>query len=305
MTTPAAEPRVVAVVVTYQPDLDALAGARALRPQVGRVLIMDNGSDASRLAHLCTIADDATELIALPRNLGVGAAHNAGIQRAREAGATHVLLMDQDSVPGADMVARLLAAERRLLARGDKVGALGPVYHDPRIGRSWPFFRMSRFGVHGQPCAGVGEVRCDFLISSGTLIRMPVLDEVGPINESYFLEHVDTEWSLRARAAGYSLFGICDAHMDHHLGDDNVALPVSRRRVQLYRPYRHYYLYRNALLLAREPYAPTAWKLNEARRLLYRFGFFGFFVAPRLQRLKYMMLGLWHGLAGRTGPLNS
>ena len=298
--------KVVAVVVTYHPDHRLVEELAALRAQVAGILLVDNGSNESSLTHLRSVVDQTTQLIALPRNRGVGAAHKAGIQRARDAGASHVLLMDQDSVPRADMVARLLAAEGRLLARGAKLGALGPVYHDPRIGRSWPFFRLSRLGVQGHSCTGEGEeVRCDFLISSGTLIRIPVFDDVGPVNESYFLEHVDTEWSLRARSAGYSLYGICDAHMEHHLGDGNVALPVSRRWVQLYRPYRHYYLYRNAVLLAREPYAPIAWKLNEARRLLYRFGFFGFFVAPRLQRLKYMMLGLWHGLAGRSGPLNS
>jgi rhamnosyltransferase len=296
--------QVVAVIVTYQPDSGVLACVRALQSQVARILFVDNGSDEASWTRLRALESDGVELISLRRNRGVGAAHNVGIERARRIGATHVLLMDQDSIPEPDMVPRMLAAERRLLARGEKVAALGPVYRDPRLGKSWPFFRMARFGVRGHACAGENEMRCDFLISSGTLIPLSVVERVGPVNEGYFLEHVDTEWSLRARFAGYGLFGVCDARMEHRLGDDAVGVPLTGRKVQLYRPYRHYYLFRNAVLLWREPHAPLAWKLNEARRLLLRLVFFPLFVAPRMARLKYMLLGLWHGLLGRSGPLN-
>jgi rhamnosyltransferase len=304
MTSSDSVSQVVAVVVTYQPDSSALACVRALQGQVARILLVDNGSEEASSIRLRALESDGVELISLRRNRGVGAAHNVGIERARRIGATHVLLMDQDSIPEADMVPRMLAAEHRLLARGEKVAALGPVFHDPRLGKSWPFFRMSRFGVRGHACGGETEVRCDFLISSGSLIPLSVVERVGPVNEDYFLEHVDTEWSLRARFAGYGLFGVCDARMDHHLGDDAVGVPLTSRKIQLYRPNRHYYLFRNAVLLSREPHAPVAWKLNEARRLLLRLVFFPVLVAPRMTRLKYMLLGLWHGLLGRSGPLN-
>jgi rhamnosyltransferase len=295
---------VAAVVVTYQPDAAVLACVRALQGQVARIFLVDNGSSQASRAHLDAARSDVVELVTLPANLGVGAAHNVGIGRARGIGATHVLLMDQDSIAAPDMVARLVAAERRLLARGEKLAALGPVYFDRRLGKSWPFFRLTRFGMRGHGCAGGEEVRCDFLISSGSLIRLPVFDFVGAVNEGYFLEHVDTDWSLRARFAGYSLFGVCDARMDHHLGDDSVGVPFTGRKVQLYRPYRAYYLFRNAVLLSRERHAPGAWKLNEAKRLLLRFMFFALLVPPRIERVKYMLLGLRHGLAGRSGPLS-
>ena len=293
---------VVAIIVSFQPTEIVAQEVQGLRAQVASIVVIDNGSDQ---AHLPNLIDLPAEVIRLDRNVGIGAAHNIGITRARELGATHVILMDQDSLPAPDMVARLLAAECALLERGENVGAVGPVYYDPRLAKSWPFFRMSRFGVRAHECAGAPYVSCDFLISSGTLSRMGVIDAVGPMKDAYFLEHVDTEWSLRARAAGYRLYGVCDARMDHHLGDATVAVPFSPRRVQLYRPYRHYYLFRNAVLLWREKYAPLAWKINETKRLAYRLVFFALFVQPRLQRLKFMLLGLWHGLLGRSGPLQA
>lgn len=295
--------RVFAVVVTHQPDARTGACVRALEPQLATVILVDNGSTSDRLKALEALRTEKVRLLALGQNLGIGAAHNAGIAAARESDATHVLLMDQDSVAAPDMVRRLLEAEAILLAKGENVGALGPAYHDARLSKTWPFYRMSRFGVRPRDCAGEETVACDFLISSGTLARNSVLDEVGGMNEDYFLEHVDTEWSLRVRHRGYRLFGVCAARMDHTLGDQTIAVPGLGRSVQLYQPYRHYYLFRNALLLWRERYAPLPWKLNEVQRLLKRLLFFSLFAPPRAERLYFMLLGLWHGSLGRTGPL--
>lgn len=292
-----------AIVVTYRPDAGALAGVRALAGQVEHIVVADNGSGEESRGFFDGLAGTGAVVLRLGGNLGVGAAHNAGIGRARALGASHALLLDQDSVPAADMAAALLRAEAKLLAQGVKVAAIGPVYYDQRVGKAWPFYRLSIAGMTAHRCDGQETVPCDFLISSGSLIRLSVLDEVGGMNEGYFLEHVDTEWALRAKAAGYALFGVCGATMLHSLGDDAVDVPLANRRVQVYQPYRGYYLFRNAVLLWRQPFAPLAWKLNELRRLSLRLVFFSLMVPPRLERLRYMLLGLWHGLLRRSGPL--
>lgn len=296
--------QVTAVVVTYQPGAALAQLVKAIAPQVHDVLVIDNGSSAERREAIAALAGGRVEPVFLGANLGVGRAHNVGIGRARERGASHVLLLDQDSQPEASMVERLLAAEGRLLAGGEPVGAVGPVYFDERVGKAWPFYAMTRFGVAGRPCREGGEaLRCDFLITSGMLVRLSVLEAVGAMNEEYFIEHIDTEWSLRARRDGYRLFGVCGARMNHTLGDAVLRVPLSGRRVQIYRPERHYYLFRNAVRLARSGYAPFPWLLNEIRRLLLRLVFFPLFVAPRARRLELMLLGLWHGVLGRGGPL--
>jgi rhamnosyltransferase len=292
-----------AIVVTYRPEAVALQGVRALRGQVEHVIVADNGSGEESRAFFDGLAGTGAVVLRLGANLGVGAAHNAGVTRARALGASHVLLLDQDSVPAPDMVGALLHAEARQLAQGAKVAGVGPVYYDQRVGKAWPFYRLFAVGMKAQHCTGQEVIPCDFLISSGSLIRLAVLDEVGGMNEGYFLEHVDTEWALRAKARGYSLFGVCAAKMLHSLGDDAVDVPLANRRVQVYQPYRAYYLYRNAILLWRQPFALLPWKLNELKRLLLRLVFFSMLVPPRLLRLRYMLLGLWHGLRGRTGRL--
>lgn len=282
-----------------------MRAVRALLPQADRILLVDNASQGESQAILEDLNDPRVEILRQPSNLGVGAAHNIGIRTARERGASHVLLMDQDSVPQDEMVAKLLAAEQELLTQGARVGAVGPAFYDPRLDKTWPFYRLSRFGVYGEPCAGNGLIACDFLITSGMLVRLSVLDSVGGMNEGYFLEHVDTEWSLRARYHGYRLYGACSARMEHLLGDNVVRVPLTRRWVQLYKPERHYYLFRNSMLLWREPYAPPSWKRNELRRLIQRIVFLSLFVPPRLRRVRMMLLGLWHGRLGRIGRLGT
>jgi rhamnosyltransferase len=297
---------VVAVIVTYNPNRVVTEQLAALRGQVARVVVVDNGSSEERLLHVVSEAGQLPlELVRLGRNCGLGTAHNVGIRKAKEAAASHVMLLDQDSIPNEGMVEQLLRAERLLLAQGKRVGAVGPAFYDPRLARTWPFFRLSRFGVKSERCQQDGNVPCTFLITSGTLIRLEVLETVGLLNEDFFLEHVDTEWCLRAHFAGYSLFGICAARMVHHLGDASARVPLTRQLVQIYPPYRLYYTFRNSMLLWRKSHAPAAWKLNELKRLALRLVFFPIFVAPRLERLRFMLLGLWHGIQGRTGPLQA
>ena len=306
---------VAAIIVSFEPDpgdLDRLV--RAVSPQVRHVVVVDNGTGAARSVILGSLGGAVSEVVRLGENRGVGYAHNVGIRWAASRGASHVLLLDQDSEPSADMVERLLATERALLERGLRVGAVGPVYYDPKVARTWPFYVFGRFGVRERRCArdprtpgrdAAEVVACDVLITSGALIRRSVLDETGPLCETFFIEHVDTEWSLRARHLGFRLFGDCSASMRHSLGESSVRLPLTGRRIQLYPAYRYYYVFRNALLLWRLPWAVLPWKLNELKRLALRVLVLGVLARGRLDRLRMMALGIRHGLQGRTGKLNA
>jgi len=119
--------RVCAVVVTYQPDLYLLETAlEKLNGQVAETVVVDNTPDG--VDWRCSSVDESTfEVIGLGRNCGVATGHNVGIRWAREQRFSHVLLMDQDSIPAPDMVVRLLAVERKLRVRGERVAAVAPM----------------------------------------------------------------------------------------------------------------------------------------------------------------------------------
>jgi rhamnosyltransferase len=292
---------VCAIVVTYRPDPDVLRRElAAVRPQVRHVVIVDNTGDGG--THLGAVREigDAVVLSQL-HNVGLAAAQNAGIEWARRAGSSTVLILDQDSVPAPDMVSRLAAALDEL-SRTRRVAAVGPVFHDPREDRDAPFVRIA-FPMSTKLWCGPEQaaVEADFLISSGALIPIDVLDEVGAMDEGLFIDNVDMEWSFRARGKGLALFGVCAARMEHRLGDDRVPVLAGMHSVVRHGPTRLYFIMRNRLRLYRLPYTPRVWIAQDLPRVLAKFFIFSVLVGPRGRNVRYMVRGLLDGVRGRTG----
>lgn len=288
---------IAAIVVTWRPDMAALqALVDALRPQVGRMWLVDNASPDLDLLH--ALADEhAVDVVANDRNLGVGAALNQGIAQARAAGCTHVLLMDQDSLPAAGMVARLSDA---LSAGGEDLGAVGPAHVDARTGIAAPFVRIG-FPLNRKLQGGLGAVvDCDFLITSGCLIPLRVVDAVGDMDAGLFIDSIDLEWCFRARAHGFRLAGVADARMAHRIGDRLHWRPGGQAIV--HGPGRLYTIMRNRVLLYRRKDTPARWIAQDIPRAILKFLGFSLVVAPRAANLRAMLRGLRDGVAGREGP---
>jgi rhamnosyltransferase len=290
---------VTAVVVSYQPDPVRLAELlKAVLPQVERVVVVDNGSDRDVASLVAALDDSRLSALFLSENLGIAAAHNTGIRWARERGAEFVLLMDQDSVPDEGMVAALKAAHEDLVATGEKVAAVGPQCRDRENGCLSPHVRFGKVRVAPVICIdGQRVVRADFLISSGSLISMKVLDVVGEMDESLFIDQVDTEWILRARAKGYTVWGHCEAFMAHSLGEHRQRVWLGRwRDVPVHKPFRYYYMIRNSVLLQRRNYPCWAWRRVDTMRLLQMLVLVIMFHPHRLQVLRKMLDGLRDGI---------
>src|SRR5579884_1674245 len=108
MTTSASN--ICAVVVTFHPDQHALNNVRQILPQVGHVVVVDNGSTDAQLEPFREAAKAlGFELLENGRNLGIAAALNRGIAWAEKREHKFVLLLDQDSSPTAGFVAELIS----------------------------------------------------------------------------------------------------------------------------------------------------------------------------------------------------
>lgn len=305
--------RVLAVVVSYNPEVKPLAVAlAATAAQVEQTVVVDNASSnrdqiLDLIAELNQHTDDLSpvSLLAQSQNIGLGAAHNVGISYAQTHGFSHVLLLDQDSVPLKGMVQNLLAAlEENSLQR--KVSAVGATYLNADNGSESFFVRFGALKFRRQYCAdrdASGCVEADFLISSGSLFSLATLNDIGGMDESLFIDHVDTEWFLRARSKGYIALGVCDAIMQHGLGEQTHRITIGRQRnVPQHKPFRYYYIFRNSVLLYKRGYASALWKWNDCQRLVLIALMFGLWKSPRRDNLKMMLRGVWHGLRGVSGP---
>lgn len=303
--------RILAVVVSYQPRIAAFELAlAALVDQVEKVLVIDNASEnVDAITKLLKERDlDTVELARQSSNLGLGAAHNLGIAHAREHGFSHVLLMDQDSVPLTGMVAALSEAAARKAEQG-KVAAVGASYINADNGAESFFIRFGWLKFKRQYCGrrdSDGCIRADFLISSGSLISIDALDEVGDMDESLFIDHIDTEWFLRARGKRFYAWGVCDAIMQHGLGEHTHQINLRRQRnVPQHKPFRYYYIFRNSMLLYLRGYPSLLWKWNDLQRLTLIALMFGLFKGPRRENARMMWRGLCDGVRGKTGPLRT
>lgn len=294
-----ANTKIVAVVVTYQPTLPLIQRLLdVLILQVNAIVVVDNASNVDVFASIRSSSSQNQFVVALDQNHGVGYAQNVGVQWAREQSATHVLLMDQDSVPHPDMVINLLSA----LQSSPTVAAVGPRYLDHRQANPRPFVRLRGLRLKRMPWdPGHQIVPVDCLIASGCLIPVSSLERVGPMREDLFIDYVDTEWCLRARRHGLQSYGVCNAAMTHCLGEEPFCL--FGRAFPVHSPLRHYYQVRNAMILCRESWIPLNWKIAISWQSLLRFGFYTIVTAPRFEHFRMMVLGLWHAFLGRAGKL--
>jgi rhamnosyltransferase len=283
--------RVKAVITAYRPDVATLRESlTATAPQVEALLLVANDG----APWTCQLPANVT-LLRQAKNIGLGAAYNLAARWAREQMATHLLLLDQDSVPASGMVAALMEG----FQQPGPVAAVGPLWRDSRTREDGFFVRLARWGARKYKPAAGEIVPVDFLISSGSLISLAALADIGPFDESLFIEHVDTDWALRAGATGYRLYGVADARLDHALGDAALStspLGLRQRRFFLYKPERNYYLLRNSVALWRRHYAPWPWVIYDVRRTFLLMLFYALFVPPRLARLRSMLRALRDGL---------
>jgi rhamnosyltransferase len=279
---PSASFSICAVVVCYRPDTALLArGLQALAPQVDHILVVANDGGGRQWPLPAN-----AELIEPGTNLGLGAAYNLAVRWARAQGAGYLLLLDQDSVPAPKMVSALVAA----LAHPGPVAAAGPLWHDSRTGQDGFFVHFTRCGVRQQRPPSGSVVTVDFLVSSGSLIALDALNDIGPFDPSLFIEHVDTDWAMRARAKGYRLYGVVDAHLDHAFGEATLTVSILGVRLRLFRyaPERNYYMLRNSIILWRKPYAPWPWVLHDVRRTVLLTLIYALLMSPRLERVRCM-----------------
>jgi rhamnosyltransferase len=225
---------IAGIVVLYNPGEDVLDCIKTYLGQVGRLFALDNSDSPPAVAE--AIKQMAhVEYRTFHGNLGIARALNIGAEIAIADGYKFLLCMDQDSKAAPDMVDVLL-----------KVGPTA----DQTLGILAPFHSIAI-----QPLPKPGEPECQQILTawtSGTLLNLAVYQKVGPFNEEYFIDFVDHEYCMRLNLAGYKIYRINQAVLQHNIGNNThrrnflwVDLIVSN-----YTPVRRYYITRNRFHLA-------------------------------------------------------
>ncbi len=263
-----------AIVVTHYPERAVLLKLLSQINKETDFLVIDNCSpDADRYRQSILAYPRCVGCRQLDENVGLAEALNLGLEDVRGRGYRFALLFDQDSGLSDLYVESLVAAYHQAAALSpQKVAAVGPRIINPHSLRQMPFKLFNRLVRRSDlPIAGAADLfRADFLITSGTLIALNVLEEIGVMKSSYFIDNVDLEWCFRARARGYALVGTDQAILYHAIGERSSSPLVRKGLIAQHSPARTYYSSRNRVHLYRTPYAPWGWKVRDCVRFLFK-----------------------------------
>jgi GT2 family glycosyltransferase len=225
------------------------------------VIVVDNGS-ADCSAELVETQHRWAQLIRLERNIGFSAGNNAGIREAR---GRDVLLLNTDTVvhPGALRALVVFAAQH------PEAGIIGPrllnadgsiqyscrtfptlangFFRNTFLGRLFPRNRFNRrYLLTDWDHSSARAV--DWVSGAAMFIRREVLDQVGLLDEGFFMYCEDVDLCYRARQAGWEVWYCPDAVITHFIArasDKNAAAMIAQRHLSMYRFFRKHYAKRS------------------------------------------------------------
>ncbi|MCF7996966.1 MAG: glycosyltransferase [Chromatiaceae bacterium] len=300
---------VASITVTHNPDIGLLKAQLAAIAAECLKIVVDNASEPdilNRMEALIAYTPN-TKMLRNADNLGLASATNLGVRAAREHAPQmrFALLLDQDSEPRPGSIQALVEGFNALKQRGEYVGGVGPLLLDVTTGLSHGFHQATpwRWRRIYSPIGSIQNVSCTNLNGSGTLVPIDLFLQLGGLDESLFIDHVDTEWSFRVLAAGYGLWGIPAAVFAHRMGQSSVRFWMLGWRIWPSRsPQRHYYLFRNAVLLIRRRYVPRVWKFWALVKMMLTAFVHGLFDSARREQWRQMWQGLLDGLRMSAMP---
>jgi rhamnosyltransferase len=261
--------KTTSLIVTFNPNLEILKKQIESLIKFSTVVIVDNSSsNINCIEIICTSFKHSLSLIKLTENIGLASAQNKGIAVAEKIGCTHVIFFDQDSYLDKHSFRALQDAERKLLALGENVGAVGPVCYDPNDFREYPITKYFGPFIKRVFLPENTTQKASFLIASGSLVRIDVLRSVGGMMDELFIDYIDVEWSYRAQSKGFVLFATSSSRMSHLIGDARIKF--FGRTISKHSPLRRYYLTRNSFKIVSLSHIPIAYKIREFFLILAR-----------------------------------
>jgi GT2 family glycosyltransferase len=221
------------------------------------VVVTDNGSSDGSQAMLREKFPQVA-IIQNDRNLGLGKASNQGIAATR---GRYVLLLNNDTlVHGASFDAMV-----EFLDQNPTVGAVGGRLLNPdgTIQSCYNYFstlpeeflvatRLGQFIRPAYPAIVEGnDVKSvDWMGSACLMLRRAALDEVGILDEGYFIYGDEADLQYRLKKAGWGIYFLPQAHTIHYGGRSMTRWPrrklVYRGKLLFYK--KHYGFLRTMLL---------------------------------------------------------
>ncbi|BBA32760.1 putative glycosyl transferase [Methylocaldum marinum] len=182
----------------------------------------------------------------LPRNLGLAAAFNLGLKQAT---GRYLLSLDNDTRILPDALSSLV----RFMDNHPQTGAVGSLLLNPDmspqktarlrpsainavfgrrslITKIWPGNPWSRKYLMESRLTGSDPFQVWWVSTAALMVRKEVYEQIGGLDEDFFVYWVDADWCERINKAGWQIYAVPDSKIIH---DEN--LKAGRRARKNYR----------------------------------------------------------------------
>ncbi|HOX92803.1 MAG TPA: glycosyltransferase family 2 protein, partial [Spirochaetales bacterium] len=189
---------------------ECLHSLLASRREPVPVIVVLNGAEGEVASALRT-EFPWTEVLVTGGNIGFAAGNNIGIRRALEDGASHIVLLNNDTVvePG------FLDSLAVVFCTYPEAGMVtGPVLHATPPNPIWSaggkmggWTALTRHSLVNQPRSALPQVVQETEYANGCFVMVSrrCIETVGLMDEGYFLYYEDTDWCARVREAGFKM----------------------------------------------------------------------------------------------------
>jgi GT2 family glycosyltransferase len=225
------------VIVNWNAGAALRACVAALCASEGRepeqVIVVDNASTDRSQTGMASVYP-AVELIQNAENVGFARAVNQGLRAAR---GQFALILNPDVILLPSAVPRLM----QFMATHPEAGVAGPRLFDPDgtvqgsarrdpsawtalFGRSAPLTRLfpnnpvSQRELPALSVEGDAPVSVDWLSGACLVVRRAAWEQVGLLDERFFLFWEDADWCRRFREAGWGVYYVPAAGGTHFVG---------------------------------------------------------------------------------------
>ena len=288
---------ICAVVVTYFPKAECADNFAALVPQVGKILVVDNGSSPETLGPMEAAAQRVgATVVRMGSNLGIATALNTGLEMARKEGFLWLATFDQDSQCTPGMIEEM-GRVRESCPQPEQLAIISPSYVD----------RTQGFAVRQRRSEATGEGWriLPTTMTSGNLVNVEIATAVGGFDDSLFIDCVDHEFCLRLRGHGYRVVEATRATLLHSLGTMQRRRFLFRLIATTNHPaVRRYYQSRNRLLIWRQYWRhEPKWVAQDIRRFVFESMYILLYEKQVKSKLSMIARGLRDGIRDVRGPL--
>jgi len=253
------------------------------------IILVDNGSGDGSGQKIREHYGDRIIYVGLSENGGVTRGNNAGIARAQQLGCTHVLFLNNDTEVEPDFLVIMLETSLKAghaLVVPKIVCAFDRARIDHWIGVDFDWWHGKPSGHRLYPLDGPEydvPLRVKVASTCCLLVPLAVVEDVGAMDENYFMYYDDADFTLRASGAGHEIMYAPKARIYHKGAVTSSSQQpslfqyylISRNVFYFYRKLcpnaaaKMYYLTR-VFISVLWSYVRAVWKRDEQRREVAR-----------------------------------